>query len=88
MTSGANRKPVRLVQSGLTGTVYAVTRYIDLGHGRFRAQAKHDVTPDFETLSGGMRTQLQRLCEIDYCPCCATKLLDAGLDVEVKGRGG
>lgn len=34
-------KPIRVMQSPLTGIWYAVTDYIDLGEDRFTAKVKH-----------------------------------------------
>lgn len=40
----------RLLRSGLTGTVYVVTRYKELPTGHIEAQTKYDVTEDFNAL--------------------------------------
>lgn len=45
-------KPL-LLRSGLTGTVYVVTRYKDHGDGRIEAQTKYDVTDQFLALVDG-----------------------------------
>lgn len=39
-------KPIKVMQSGLTGVWYAVTDYVDLGDDRFEAKAKHKLPPD------------------------------------------
>ncbi len=44
----SKQKPL-LVRSGLTGTVYVVTRYRKVD-GRIEAQEKHDVTEQFREL--------------------------------------
>lgn len=44
------KQPPRLMRGGLTGRVYVVTRYRDLGDGRYEALAKFDVTEDYEAL--------------------------------------
>jgi hypothetical protein len=44
------KRPPRLMQSMLSGSVYVVTRYKDLGGGHFYAQQKYDVTPDFDAI--------------------------------------
>jgi hypothetical protein len=46
----SNRKPPRLLQSGLTERVYIVTAYDDKGDGRIVAKTKHDVTEEFAAL--------------------------------------
>lgn len=45
------KQPIRLLRSALTGAVYAVTSYGDLGDGRILARQKYDVTGDFEMLT-------------------------------------
>jgi hypothetical protein len=53
---GCRRKqPIRLVQSGLTGRWYFVTRWKDRGDGLIEAVEKHMVTDDVAALldSGG-----------------------------------
>ncbi len=46
------QKQPRLMRSTLTGTVYVVTRYKDLGEGRIEATQKYDVTDDFMFILG------------------------------------
>jgi hypothetical protein len=45
----ANGQPL-LMRSELTGTVYVVTSYKDLGEGRIEALKKYDVTDQFNAL--------------------------------------
>lgn len=40
----------RLMRGGLSGRIYVVTRYRDLGDGFFESLQKYDVTEDFEAL--------------------------------------
>lgn len=44
----ATEQHPRLLRSGLTGRVYVVTRYKELGDGRFESLEKFDVTDDFQ----------------------------------------
>lgn len=46
----STRKPPLLMLSGLTGRVYIVTAYTDLGEGRIVAKTKFDVTDQYEAL--------------------------------------
>lgn len=51
---GAKRtkqQPPRLFRGPLSGRVYVVTRYRDLGNGMFEAHEKHDVTDEFLALA-------------------------------------
>lgn len=48
----ATEQHPRLLRSGLTGRVYVVTRYKELGDGRFESLEKFDVTDDFQALVG------------------------------------
>lgn len=48
----AAKQHPRLLCSGLTGRVYVVTRYKELGDGRFESLEKFDVTDDFQALVG------------------------------------
>lgn len=41
----------KLLHSELTGNVYIVTKYKDLGKGRYEAHVKHDVTGEFEIIA-------------------------------------
>lgn len=41
----------RLLRSALTGRVYIVTKYRDLGDGKFNAITKYDCTDEFNALA-------------------------------------
>lgn len=41
----------RLMRGGLSGTIWCVTRYKDLGDNRFEALEKYDVTDNFHALT-------------------------------------
>lgn len=45
------RQRPRLLEGGLSGAIYVVTRYKDLGEGRWEASEKFDVTDDFRALA-------------------------------------
>lgn len=45
-----NTPPIRILRSGLSGRVWAVTRYTDHGDGRITARVKHDVTDEVNAL--------------------------------------
>lgn len=44
-------KEPMLMQSGLTGRVYVVTSYKDLGEGRIEASKQYDVTEQFDAIA-------------------------------------
>jgi hypothetical protein len=52
MGSMSRKTPVRVIRSGLTGTVYALTRYRQREDGLITVigEGKHDVTADVEAL--------------------------------------
>lgn len=55
---------VLILQSDLTGRVYAVTRYKDRGEGRYEAQTKHDVTDQVRALFKQWMEDDRRLREL------------------------
>lgn len=46
----ARQQTPRLMRGGLSGRVYVVTRYRDLGDGNYEALEKYDVTEEFEAM--------------------------------------
>lgn len=50
----------RLMRGGLSGRVYVVTSYRDLGNGNVEALVKHDITDDFTTLANEWVGELTR----------------------------
>jgi hypothetical protein len=59
------RKPVRLLASGLTGRVYAVTSYDEKPDGRIVAKTKHDVTSDIDALLAVERERIAQAIEAE-----------------------
>lgn len=45
----------KLLYSEMTGAVYIVTNYKDLGNGNYEAHTKHDVTGEFEIIAVKMQ---------------------------------
>ena len=56
----AKQKPFLRI-SEITGSVYIVTKYKDLGGGRFQAQEQFDITDNFRYV---LKNELQRLAPI------------------------
>lgn len=56
MPDAASVPKVLLLRGGLTGRVYAVTKWRDLGEGRIEALVKHDVTDQYEALQSAPRS--------------------------------
>jgi len=46
-----SKQQPRLMRGGLSGRIYVVTRYRDLGDGLIEALEKYDVTEDFEAVT-------------------------------------
>jgi hypothetical protein len=53
----SDKKRPLLVRGGLTGRVYVVTRYRDLGEGRLEALEKFDVTDQYEALASAAKPE-------------------------------
>lgn len=96
-------QPVRVMASPLTGNIYAVTRYRDLGDGCMEAQTKHDVTTDVRhmiahaTLSyAGAIDALREMVEIaefthdgerQDCPECRAVVRANAILDKIYGKG-
>lgn len=49
-TSPMDKQPPRLMQGGLSGRIYVVTKYRELGNDSVEALEKFDITDDFYNL--------------------------------------
>jgi len=52
-----SKQEPRLMESALTKRVYIVTRYKDLGEGKFLAFDKHDVTEQFDAIARARKVE-------------------------------
>lgn len=59
---GERKHPVRVIRSGLTGTIYALTNYRERENGliEVRGLGKHDVTADVEAIVAERLAALER----------------------------